>query len=294
MLIKEAGFYEDIPSESYHLDPAPAPSLSSGGVKRLLDETPAHFRAHHPRLTPWPDLCETATKQQDLGSAVHKLVLDKGNEIAVLDFPDWRTNAAKAERERVRASNGIPILRHVMLQAQEIAENATEQLRRHFGSWPIGRSETAMFWERRTSFGTSVWCRALIDHLADDQHHQIDLKSTELSISDSQLAKKIASNGDDIQAAWYLDGYQTLRPESRGRAEFTFVVVEVSPPFAVRIFQLPNEWIHLATLRLDRATDLFAECLTKDEWPTYSTKARLEMPVWRRMQFESAELMEQL
>lgn len=283
-----AGFHE-IPSDVYHLDPCPEPSLSSSGIHRLLEYTPAHFAACHPRLTQWPDAPEDTSDAMDLGTVVHKLVLGAGMQFQVIDgYNDWRKDAAKALREEARANGLIPMLRHKFDEAERIAEYAIEGLKKRFGGWPLGRSEVAMIWQRQTEEGPA-WCRALDDHLIDDRHTILDLKTTALSLSDRDIEKKIAY-GLDIQAAHYLDGYETLRPEAQGRAKFAFVFVETVPPYGVRTAYMPEHWLTLVRPALYRESATFAKCLATNTWPGWDTFAQVHIPQWRDKQFMELEL----
>jgi hypothetical protein len=291
----EPGFH-DLPVELYHQDPCfeayGVPSLSSSGITTLLTQTPAHFKAKHPRLTEWPDYIEDSTPAQDLGSVVHALVLGKGAEIAIAEYNDWRKSAAQDFRDAARLNGQIPVLRKVYEQAEAIAYKATDKLTHHFGRWPIGEPELAAIWKRRTPSGEKIWCRSLNDMLDLRGGVIVDLKTTGRAIGDDDLAKKLAGDGADIQAAHYLNGLETLIPELAGRATFVFVVVEVDPPFDVRFATLRQRWLHMANMRIDRATDIFAECLATNEWKGWPETAELDPPSWRESQWTNDELSE--
>jgi hypothetical protein len=291
-LITDPGFYPEMTAEQYHSDPVDGISLSRSGIRTILEETPAHFKARHPKLTPWPEYLREGTEEQDLGTVVHRLVLGKGGEFEVFGFDDWRKKEAQMLRDAARAAGHVPMLRHKMIEAQEIADRAIDALVDRFGDWPIGESEVGMIWQRLSSDDVPVWCRAYIDHLISSQGLLIDIKTTSKSLSDSELAKKIAANGDDLQAAFYRSGFEKLVPEFVGRSKFLFVLVETAPPFAVRFAELPNRWLNMASLRIDRAVDIFAECLDSGVWPAWQSEATLDMPGWRESQWMGAELAE--
>jgi len=265
--------------EDYYADPAPEPSLSSSGIKVLLEQTPAHFRAQHPRLTEWPDYARPSTPAQDRGSVVHSLLLGAGRPVQVIDgYDDWRKKDARAKRDESKAAGYLPVLRKSYDEAKVIADHAEVALRQEFGVWPIGDSEQTMVWQRSTAHGP-IYCRALDDHLAIDRGLIVDVKTTEESIADAKLWAKIANDGADIQNAHYLEGLESVHPDLAGRTHFKFAYVEVNPPYLVRIVELPTRWITLVAQVVDSAADLFAQCLRTNTWPKWKV-ASPQIPVW--------------
>jgi hypothetical protein len=60
--ISEAGMFFDVPCEDYFADPCPRPSLSNSGIGVLLNQSPAHFAARHPRLNGGVDAAARADR----------------------------------------------------------------------------------------------------------------------------------------------------------------------------------------------------------------------------------------
>ena len=137
-VITEPGVY-DIPEADYHADPVPGGSLSSTGIRKLLD-CPARFDWDR-RNPPQP------TAAMELGTAAHRLVLGTGAELAVIDAPDWRTKAAKESADEARAAGKLPLLTHEHAQVLDMAA----ALRGHPHAGPLltgdgGQSEQSLFW----------------------------------------------------------------------------------------------------------------------------------------------------
>ena len=109
----EPGLY-DIPAELYHRDPVPGGSLSSTGAKKLASSCPAKFKY-------WLDNPEPPKKTLDLGTAAHRLVLDDGPELVLVDAARWDTNAIKAEVAAIRAEGNIPLKRPELEQVHAMA-----------------------------------------------------------------------------------------------------------------------------------------------------------------------------
>lgn len=298
----------DFSPEMYHADPCPAPSLSSSGIRTLLEQTPAHFAALHPKLTRWPEYARPSTRAQDLGTVVHRLVLGKGCDVRMIDLADFRNkdgsvaqtfgNAdAKRAKAQAEADGAIVVDRPTFEQAEAIAAHAIDRLRKKFGGWPIGDSEVTGIWQRQTDHGP-IWCRMLMDHVSRRTCTVIDLKTTGRCVGNDELAKKLAGDGADIQAVHYLDGITTLFPKSaegsdlRGLWQFVFVVVEVEPPYDVRIKPLTENWLTRARFRVERASNRFAECLQKNEWPGWPDDGPLQPPPYLATKWEAEELEE--
>ena len=115
------GFYR-MPAALYHADPAPEPSLSASIANMLVDETALHAWHSHPRLNPRHQ-GRDANAAMDKGSVAHEVVLRKGGGIAVLDFKDWRTNAARAARDAARAKGLTPVLAKTAEEVRDIASS---------------------------------------------------------------------------------------------------------------------------------------------------------------------------
>ena len=289
----------EVAFEQYLADPCIEPSLNASGAAVLIEQTPAHFQAYHPRLSPWradasdEDEPVKQDRAKRLGSLVHALVLGQGKTFRICDFPDWRTKAAKEARADALVCGEMPVLASEHAQAQVISKWAKGALVSKFGRWPIGDSERCVVWRRDTAHGP-IYCRAAFDHWSDDRTLICDLKTTARSTEANALARKLSDDGADYQNAWYVDGAEALHPHLAGRIQFIFCVVEVDPPYAVRFVELPTAWTHMARRRLDGAADTFARCLKRGRWPGYGdTTTTLQMPGYLERQWLTDELEEE-
>jgi hypothetical protein len=138
---RAAGVY-DIPEAEYF---AARYALSCSGAKLLLPPScPAKFfwRMDHPEHK----------KAWDLGSGAHQLVLGTGPELVEVKADDWRTNAAKAERDAARAAGKIPLLSRDVAVVKAMAA----ALEAHPVAWNLldpehGHAEQSLFWtDQRT------------------------------------------------------------------------------------------------------------------------------------------------
>lgn len=96
------------------LDYHSSPALSASGAKLIL-KAPAHYRwaMDHPPKT-------TATF--NLGHAVHSLVLGSGRPVTMVQSDDYKTKAAREERDHALTMGAIPLTRTEHAQVAAMAE----------------------------------------------------------------------------------------------------------------------------------------------------------------------------
>lgn len=299
-MIEAPGIYS-ISAEEYHSDPAPKPSLSSSGIKRLLSGSPAEFAAHHPALTRWPELLlEPATRSQELGAIAHAVVLGEGARYVVGDPSEhmtergkpsetWGSKAASAWKAEQEAAGRIVINQKNSARAETAAQAMKDLIAAEYGDWPLGESEQTIIWQAESSHGF-IWCRAMLDHLSKRHFLILDPKFTDLGIDDRSLQKKAASEMWHIQQAWYIEAVESLAADLYGRLTFRFPIAQLYPPYQARFVDLPESWIHVARARIDRAADLFALCLKNGEWPGHEKTCSPQPPDWLTREFEEEEL----
>lgn len=267
----------EIPFGVYLADPCEEPSLRSGDIQRLLTQTPRHFIANHPRLAPKPPRIDS--DRMDLGSIVHKLVLGKGDDVVLCKFKDWKTQKARDERDAARAAGKIPTLPKIMAKAELIAASAIETLKEEFGEWPFGEMEKTFIWSEQTMTADSdepvtIWCRTRPDVWCEARALAIDLKSTEIVLSDDGVEGRLTEEDGRtlVQAAWQLRGATALHPELAGRITHCNVFVETKVPYLAAVNDTPSIELQLFDHRCTRAQERYADMLlhpdrTPQRWP---------------------------
>lgn len=261
MNVTEPGVY-DLPADEYHRDPVPGGSLSQSGAKRILPPgCPALFRyvADHGQPT---------TAAFDFGHAAHREVLGAGAELAVVDAADWRTKAAREQRDEAYATGQTPVLvddyEQVLTMAAAIRAHP---LAGALFDRTAGEPERALFW--RTG---PVWRRALLDWLPvqpDDRRMVIGDYKTCRSADPEKLQRAIADYGYHQQADWYLDGVKTLGL-AREDAAFVFVFQEKTPPYLVTVAEPDFAAMRIGHYLNRIAIGRYAECVQSGRWPGYS------------------------
>lgn len=239
------GLHDDIDEGLYHADPL---SISSSQAKTLLYDGPAALKNPKPFGN---------ADALDIGSVVHALVLGVG-EYEVIDFPDYRTKAAREARDRVRAAGGTPVIPRDLAWAKA--------MRGSVYSHPVaaeilaeGRPEVSLW---ATDPATGVLMRGRIDWLRGGAN--CDLKtSAGLPWAEAFLGTVMRYNYG-FQAGWYakllwLNGIDPERPR--------WIAVTKREPYEVEVLQPSQDLIDYSMAEVDRALALYAQCLEDDEWP---------------------------
>jgi hypothetical protein len=257
----------------YHADLGERPTLSSSIANLLVARTPAHARAAHPKLAAQPVRRES--EAMDMGTAVHQLLL-RDDRVDVLEFPDYRTKAAKEARDASRVAGRVPLLAAKWEEAQAIAEQVREQiltLRTEPTPFTEGQAEHVIRYH-----DNGADCRAMLDWLRDDREFIDDLKTTGLSADPPRWSRHLFNLGYDIRAAFYT---RAVEIEYGVTPRFRWVVVETSPPYPVTAVELSGRAMESARIRVDRAIELWNQCLESDVWPAYSRDVYVaDLPPW--------------
>lgn len=185
---------KDMPEAEYFA----RPELSSTEARLLLN-SPAKYRWRKDN----PPLIDPSDKF-DIGSAVHSQVLGVGYEVDVLDFPDYRTKAARDARDESREAGRVPVLadrfEEVKTMAGAVLAHPTA---RALFSQPGSREVSIM----GTDPVSGVDCRARFDFLPDQGERRIvavDLK-TAADASKRAFETSVAKYRYYVQRSWYLD-----------------------------------------------------------------------------------------
>jgi hypothetical protein len=261
LAMPDPGLYEEVPEDEYHGD---RESLSVSGAKDLL-RAPAlyQWRLDHPEQHDY----------FDFGSAAHAYLLGTGRPLVPVDAPDWRSAAARAERDRIRDEGKIPVLESEWERIEDMGE-AISHHRMASALLESGRAEVSAY---ATDPETGILRRGRFDYLTVDV--VVDYKTT-ASAEPSAFATACARYGYDMQAAWYLDLCSLLGED---RESFAFVAQEKTEPYLVSVYSLNEGAEARGRRRNRRALDRFQHCLETDHWPGYTDDAEyteLRLPRW--------------
>ena len=268
-----------ISAETYHAGLDDKPALSSSIAKILLKQSPHHAWLEHPRLNP-----EYAPKERstfDIGTAAHAMLLEGANKMAVCDYQDWRTNAAKNDRDAARAAGKVPVLPSQYKDIQAMVLAAKEAIAGNIDLGYLlseGKPEQSFFWREG-----DTECKARLDWVSDDCKLILDYKTTDIATPEAWM-RSIPSQGYDIQAAWYP---RALRSYSEMPADFVFMVQETSAPYSCYFVGMSPAYLEIGNAKVDAALKIWSECMKTDQWPDYPRRIMYPDPTqWALMDAE--------
>jgi len=259
----------DVSIEEYHSMEA----LSSTIAKVLDAKSPAHAaQALIDERCP--------TEAMDNGAIGHRLLLGKGDDYAVIQFADWRTNAAKMARDQARAAGKVPILSH-RFDEISVAVTAIALRIQRMGIQLDGESELAISWIEGDAQGDQL-CRGRLDHarIGEDAAQIFELKLVDSAAPDA-VERSSETMGYAIATSAYIRAVEALRPDLRGRVEFYFIFAELAPPFGVNVCRPDGLFLDVGAARWIRAVRTWRECVQRRYWPTYGeTVNYITVPPW--------------
>jgi len=281
-LITEPGLYL-MTEAQYHADPCATPSLSCSLAKKCLPlgsgtGTARHMWHNHPRLN--PDYEAQDSTKFDLGSTFHTLILGKGDEIQVIDANDWRTKAAKDDRDAALKAGRQPVLKEQMQRARAMLSAAAGQIEIRpelAGAMAAGRPERVLIWIEETEAGP-IMCRCKLDWLPDEGEAFPDWKSTGASPGPDDYGRTYFDIGADLQDAFYRRG---IRQVLDRKARLIFPVIETSQPHCLMVHRTAPASLAMADRKIGYAIRLFGLCMAEQCWPGFPVEdAHQEAPSW--------------
>ena len=264
----------EMPELTYHADPAPEPSLSSSIGKILLERSPQHAWTAHARLGKRD---RSPTKAMDFGAAAHDVLL-RGESGAIVwcDYPDFRTKAAREEKNDAHARGLIPILSHEAARLDGVTSAVRHKIADELDTY---KRESVFLWKE-----DDVWCRSMIDIADPSGKSIVDLKFTDLHATPegwgrTQMWEYMLQVGFYRRAVWTLLADKDFEPL------FFFLVAETKPPYGVRTFEPDRVGYAVADELAERAIFKWQECAAhgwdRTVWPNYESGiTRMETPVW--------------
>jgi hypothetical protein len=258
------------------------PYLSSGLCNVLLEQSP--FHARH-ALESRDDDASEASEASDTGTAIHDLLLEGLDRIAIIDATDWRTKAAKDARDEARAAGRLPLLAPKFPQVEAAVRSASEFVAQSAlpGLLADGEPEVTIIWEE-----DGVSCRARPDWLATDLSMLLHVKTTKGSAGPLQFARTVDYMGYDVALAFYERGLATI---SSAQCHHLILAIEQQPPYGCALYDLDPAKAALAASKVERAIAIWKNCVATGRWPSYSPRVHsLEPKPWELAEGERSHI----
>lgn len=284
-IITKPGFYPQVTCDQYFAEPCPAPALTNSGIKLLAPAgaAPAKFAYHHPAIgQPPEERKETIATHR--GKLVHRLALGKGQDYEVSPHERYQSNEAKAWKAEIEKAGIMPVKPALFEDAQKMAAVIRDRIDTAVEGHPY-ETEVVIAWQEETSLGP-IWCRAMIDVWCPDLLLALDVKTC-ADAADEAVMRAFA-NGYATQHCFYKRGIERLTGEP-GRARFGFLFVENEAPFLSRSAAPTEGFRHGAELEIIRARAIFADCLSRNQWPGYEA-VQVSPPAWLINRWSSQEI----
>lgn len=268
--ITEPGIYDDIDIEDYHSQCCDGPSVSSFGLRTILEQSELHF------YSGWsgnPNAEPRNTDAFSFGSAAHALLL--GDEAferrhVVSKYPDFRTKEAKAWKAEQEEAGKRIIKQEQLAQIFAMRDALAKEPLVQAGILE-GGVEQSLFWKDEE---TGVWLKARPDGLPKDGW-MMDLKST-VSSHPRKIQRSIYNYRYDMQLALAAEGMAALGLEVPN--SFALIFQEKTAPYAVTAQPIPLSAIEAGARSNRIAIRRFAQCLAEDTWPGYGEAEDIYVP----------------
>lgn len=280
-IITAPGIHAGVTPGQYFAEPCPAPALTNSGISVLLKSCPAKFAYHHPAIgQPPEERADTAARY--MGSLVHRLALDKGDDYAISPHDEYRSKEAKAWKAATIAAGIIPVKQADYDEAMEMAAKIREQIVEACEGREY-QTEVVVAWKRGKR-----WCRGMLDVWCPSLLLGLDAKTC--VEADDRAIDGAFARGYGRQDAWYLEGIEAATGNT-GRARFGFLFVEKEAPWLGRFAESTEARRHGARLDINRAFAAFDQCMSAGEWPGYAPHRSFPTS-WELREWCEAELQE--
>jgi hypothetical protein len=272
----QPGIY-DLPHAAYFADPAATPSLSNSIGKVMIDECPLKAWLKHPRLNKDVPAYDSTSKM-DFGSVAHELMLGKGAGIEILDFDDFKKDAAKAARDAARERGVIPCLAKNYDRAQKLVIGAIAELKRlnMLEDFAEAKKEVTYIWKVG-----EIWLRSMIDAVHVDDANGwatiFDLKITERASPDV-AERQIGAMNYDLQAHFQRQAVATMHRIHVPRIKHYFLFIEDEFPFLTTPVEMSEAFQECGAHKFSYVTSKWAECMAGNKWPRYTTGPMVAQP----------------
>ena len=276
--ITKPGIYADVPIDVYHDDCCDGPSISSSGLRTIVNDSPKHYW-----LTSYlnPDAPEQEESEALLlGRAVHHLILGQKNFAAEFVIQplkyvhpkegekawsnnaqickDWRAEQKKKHKSILTATQ----VEKIKGMARSLAQDEMVKL-----GLLNGLVEHSLFWRDKK---TGIWCKIrpdtmpVLPALTGASADICDLK-TILGVDYIEMHNSYKTNAYYMQAGLIREGLREVL--SVDVSTFTLQFIEKTEPHCTRPVILDEDDMDLGDEANRVGLDVMARCMVMKQWP---------------------------
>lgn len=254
------------------------PALSPHIAHLLATESPLHAWTAHRLMG---GVSKPPTSAQEMGTLLHHMLLEGGDNLSILEFDSYRSAAAKEARTKAVFEGKIPCLREKAEDAGHIVGRWMDRLAdiRIQGAEIYlhkGKTEYPLEWTE-----DGVLCHGRADWLSDDRQLLIDLKAVSGSCHPDACTRSLLDTAGVIQDHAYRACLDSWDVHMAGRTEMVFLFAQTIEPYCVTPIYLGGSMREIGSGRWRRAKAIWSRCTKTGVWPSYSkTPIRAEAPGW--------------
>lgn len=250
--ISKSGIY-DLTLEEYLSDCCIGPSVSSSGLRKLIETCPALFKQEQKKTT----------KAMQFGSAAHLAFLEPeklAERVVVSPHAEYRTDAAKAWRDE-QIKNGLIPLKKVEFDSLTAMSHA---LRSSVCGdvFSGGEAEKSIIWQDPE---TKIWCKTRPDYLKEKEGIGYEYKTTG-SVKPDDFARVADGKLYQMQVAWHLEGLEAIKSNVK---EIRIIAQETDAPYLPQEFIPDSSAIEYGRGMNRMGLRILANCIATDNWHGY-------------------------
>jgi exodeoxyribonuclease VIII len=254
------------------------PALSQSAIKDVKKEKGGWRYFYEKHIA--KSFREEPTDSMELGTALHLALLEPDTfRDKVLHIPDevLAKNGAKTTNawKLLQAENKDRLL----LKSNDFANlaYAVDAVMKHPAAAPLiaGKGIT----EKPITFKTNnTLCKGIPDKVIPG-HAIVDVKST-CVVQPKKFQRQAEELFYDVQARFYCDGVLEVYAE---RLPFVFIAVEMEPPFRVRAYQAPEDWMLSGFAVINEVVQEYERRMAENDWNDVEDRefVLLEKMRWR-------------
>ncbi|MFN4261922.1 MAG: PD-(D/E)XK nuclease-like domain-containing protein [Gemmataceae bacterium] len=256
--LTKPGVHHGMLAGAYHSDPVIGGSLRASVAATLIEKSPRH--ALHKDSEPLP----TPSREMNIGTAAHSLILEKQDMVEVIDAADFKTKSAREARDDALAAGKVPLLAGDYPLVAEIAREFWLQLPAAMhDEFRDAAKEAVVIWDE-----AGLTCRSRLDALNIDRRVIFDLKTTGGSAHPEVWSRSRMWPGAAVQAAFYTRGVKAVTGVD---CDYRLLVIEQDPPHGLSVIGLDTIAAAVADQMADVAIRTWRECRASGRWPAYDT-----------------------
>lgn len=269
-------------SEQEHRSLISYPSISE---LNLLDRAPIIYK--HQILD---GNKSKSSKAQEEGTLIHLCILEHDKFLKkVKPLPngvDFRLKKFADLKEQIELEKQDGIFHVKQYEFDKYLEIRDAVLKISFAKDLLeeGAAEKTVIFDEES---TGVRCRGRLDSCSIPGNFILDIKTT---VDAKNFLKSVVDYKYHKQAAFYLDGFDSVTAPNEKPQEFYWIAVEKEAPYLCALYKASPEMLRIGRIEYRRQVELYKRCFMADSWPGISESVfTLDLPEWYSKRFAEIE-----